>query len=1159
MRTFLTESFRHSLPIKLEFVDPEILEAAMNRDARTRELLRRARWLSIFLAVGAWTASAQIDRGAIGGTVRDASGAVVSKATVTVTNKATGVALTSPVNDVGEYQVLALIPGTYAVKVSAQGFETAVREGIVLHLQDRLSLNFTLKVGSVVEQVVVTEAEPLLQTQTADVGAVIDSQKANDLPLNGRRYADLALLEPGVQKFYAANNPAPDRFSVNGNLELQNNFLLNGVDNNSWSENLQEFSVQVVQPPPDAVQEFRVQTRSYDTEFGNSAGAVINVAIKSGTNAYHGNLFEYLRNAVLDANYWINNRNNVPRGGFTQNQFGGTFGGPIIKDKTFFFGDFERFTSRQSTTITSTVPTPLMKTGNFTELPYALSNSTIPGQENCYPGNVLQSGCLDSVAGKLMSLLPDPNIPALVAVQGTSGSWTGQPNYLFATAVPDDVYSFDGRIDHNLNQSNRLFGSYSYRHVSRQDPPWTGNGAIGSGNFATQYRIHTQSLALGWTRTLSNTMINDARFGFSRDYAHSDPVGVSLGKSLAQSLIGLTGIPDGPGSGGLPPIEINGLTRIGTSPWRPQYQISQAWNIVENLSWLKGSHSFKFGYQYLKRSDNFLDLRAPQGELQTDGIYTAGGAFGLPDFLLGDVDGVHFTTPLVVHYFQPGHSFYVMDSWKTTPKLTMTYGLRYELFAPIRDRDNRTSNFTPINGGGIITAASNASGWYDRALIHPDRNDFAPRLGFAYQMTNRVVVRGGYGIFYQHNNRIGSESLLQLNPPFLLDVQLNQSGASTVFQLKNGFPLGTINGSTVDLTQIQLRAQDPNQRSSYVEQTSFGPEVQITGDTVVAATYVGNWGRKMNRLRDFNQAHVTGFDNGCPILLYPWANLNTVTNIDTFTSSGCQSTGQHAFLEYATNDGNTDYNSLELSVRRRMSKGLSYSLGYTYSQGLADFGDNLTAAPLPQNAYNYAAEMSNSNLDIRSRFVGNFTWDLPFGAGRRFLSNPGAATRWLGGWQFNGIVTLQTGSPYSVTAANDGLLGFTHAVYANCVGDPFAGATTDPSLYTTTGFLINPAAFSQPGPGTFGNCAPRKFHGPGIQMFDLSLFKDFKFTERLSLQFRTEFFNAFNHPNFANPSADISSPGSFGKVSNTLAPILGTDSGGPGDPREIQFALKLYF
>src|SRR5467141_2118169 len=367
----------------------------MNRGMRTRRFLDWALLLGALLAVSALPAIGQIDRGAIEGRVLDSSGGAVPNASVTVKNKSNGGVITTAGNQTGEYQVLALIPGTYSVKVSADGFGSVLHDDIDLHVQDRISLEFTLKVGSVNQEVVVTGGEPLLQTQTADVGNVVDSQRVNDLPLNGRRYADLALLEPGVQKFYAANNPAPDRFSVNGNLELQNNFLLNGIDNNSWSENLQEFSVQVVQPPPDAVQEFRVQTRTYSTEFGNSAGAVINATIKSGTNEYHGNLFEYLRNKVLDANSWINNTNGQPRGHFTQNQFGGTFGGPVIKDKTFFFGDLERFTSRQSTTVTSVVPTPLMKQGNFTELPYALSPSSISGQSGCYVGNVIQAGCFD--------------------------------------------------------------------------------------------------------------------------------------------------------------------------------------------------------------------------------------------------------------------------------------------------------------------------------------------------------------------------------------------------------------------------------------------------------------------------------------------------------------------------------------------------------------------------------------------------------------------------------------------------------------------------------------------------------------------------------------------------------------------------------------------
>lgn len=1142
----------------------------MNREVGTRKFLGSSLLVPALLLMGV-PAFAQIDRGAITGKVLDASGAVVPKANVTVTNKDTGVVLTTPVNETGEYQVLALIPGKYSVKATAPGFETAVRDELELHVQDRLSIDFTLKVGAVNQEVVVNAGEPLLATQNADVGSVVDEERVNDLPLNGRRYADLALLEPGVQKFYAANNPAPDRFSVNGNLELQNNFLLNGIDNNSWSENLQEFSVQVVQPPPDAVQEFKIQTRTYSAEFGNSAGAVINASIKSGTSGFHGDLFEFLRNKSLDANSWINNLNALPRGHFTQNQFGGTLGGPILKDKLFFFGDYERFSSRGSTTVSSVVPTPLMKQGNFTELQgITVGNSSVPGQSGCYVGNVLRATsttgqtCLDPVAAKTLALLPNPNVASYVSKEGTPNSFVlGPPDYVFASAVPDDVYSMDGRIDYNLDAKNQIYGTYSYRHLTRQDPPWTGDAVVGNGNFATQYRLHDQLLSLGWTHTLSAALVNDARFGWNRDFAHSDPIGVPLGTSQAQSLIGLAGVPAGPGTAGLPPIEINGLTRIGTSPWRPQYQISQAWNLIENLSWLKGNHSFKFGYQYLKRSDNFLDIRAPQGEIQVDGVYTTGGAFGLPDFLLGDVDGLHFTTPHVVHYYQPGHSFYGMDTWRFSSKLTFTYGLRYELFAPILDRSNDTTNFTPASGGGLVTAVSNASGWFNRALIHPDLNNFAPRLGFAYQMSNKLVWRGGYGVFYQHDSRVGSESLLQLNPPFLLDSQLSQGGSSTVFQLRNGYP-SSLGGSTVDLTQLQIRAQDPNQRTGYVEQTSFGLEYQVSGDTVASATYVGNWARKMNRLRDANMPQVTGFDGGCPILQYPFANLNTVSRVDTLTGTGCAPTGQHAFLELATNDGNSDYNALEFSLRRRMSKSLSFNLGYTFSHGLADYADNLTAGAFPQNSYNYASEMSNSVLDIRNRFIGNFIWDLPFGDGKRFLNGQNAASRWLGGWQFNGIVTLQTGTPYSVNAASDGVITGVHSLYADCTGNPFAGATSNHNLYTTSGFMINPAAFSVPADGSFGTCAPYKFYGPGIQMYDLSLFKQFKFTERYQLQFRTEFFNAFNHPNFANPFAFLLPGGAagnagFGKVSSTLQPILGTDSGGPGDPREIQFALKLYF
>lgn len=1095
------------------------------------------------LLVAAPMLFAQIDSGSIVGRVTDPSGAAIAGAAITVTNAATGVTVSTKTNEGGQYQLTALPPGNYSVKATAAGFTSQVRNNIELDVQSRPSIDFGLSVGQVSEVVEIKATSPLLQTQSADVGAVVQSQQIVDLPLNGRRYSDLALLEAGIQKLPDANvaNSAPDRFNSNGNLETQNYFSLDGVSNNSGSTNLQEGSVQIVQPPPDALQEFRLQTRTYSAEFGTSAGAVVNATIKSGTNQIHGNLFEFVRNNDFDANTFFNNANGVPIGHFSQNQFGGTIGGPIIKNKTFFFADYQRFTSRQATTLDSVVPTPLMKQGNFSEFGSALLPSRVAGQSSCLTGNIIQASSLDPTALKLIALFPDPNIPSAVAAQGQPGSWTGGNNYQFQTSVPNDTYSWDTRIDHTINQKNQLFARYSNYHVDRQDPPWTSNPVAGNGDFATQYRIRGNAAALGLTTTLAPNLLNELRGGFSRDYAHSDPIGLEAGKSLAEQY-GLTGVPQGASAEGIPPININGLVRLGSSPWRPQYQISQVWQLLDSLSWLKGGHSIKVGYDYTHTSDNFQDIRSPQGEISVNGIYTAGGSFGLPDFLLGDVDAVRFTTPLVVHNYMVGHSFYAQDTWRVSPKLTVNYGARYEIFSPVLNHQNEVSNFTAANGGGLVTAPLNASGWYARSLIHPDYLNVAPRFGLAYKVTDKLVLRGGYGIFYQHANRIGSESILQLNPPYLTDKDITQFLGSTtpVVFLKNGFPSADFAGGSTDLSKIQLRAQDPNQRTGYVEQASFGPQFEISHNTVLDLNYVGNWAHKMNRLRNANQGIVTGLNaDGSPNVTFPYANLNN------------NATGNHAFLELATNDGNSAYNAFQASLTRRFDAGLSFGVNYTWSHNIADFADNLTNTPLPQNAYDYRAERSNSVFDVRHRFVANALWEIPVGKGKRYLTNAGTATDLvLGGWQLNSIVSLQTGNTFSVYASDQSGTGSQFS-RPNCISDPLAGTTTDPSKYVNgSGFLINPAAFAVPAAGTFGSCAPYAFYGPGIQNVDLSLFKSFRILERSRVEFRSEFFNAFNHANFNNPNNYYSpqSLGSLGRVNSTRT-----------DPREIQFALKLYF
>ena len=746
----------------------------------------------------------QIDTGSIVGTVRDASGAVVVGAQVEITNTATNVTDTVRTNSDGTYQVLALIPGVYRVKASFTGYSSEVQPAVHINVQTRAQADFALKVGNLQQEVVVVATVQGLQTQTADVGGVIDSRQINDLPLNGRNYDQLALLEPGVYHNPDAEvaNPAEGRFSANGNLELQNYFSLDGIDNNTGSENLQEQSVQAVVPPPDALQEFRIQTRTYSTEFGTSAGAVINASTKSGTNKFHGDVWDYLRNSALDANTYFNNYTATPKGHFDQNQFGATIGGPIIHDRTFFFAAYQGLISSQAQTVYSIVPTPAMKAGDFSALAGTYNLQAVAdGQTGCIVNNVIKPSCIDPVAAQLFALYPDPNI-------GTA--YTGAPNYQFVTSVPTNTEIATGRVDHTLNKHNEIFGRYSYDWSNYQSPLWTANPLAGNGDFSTQYILHDQSVALGWTYTPSSSLVNSAHFGFLRDYSHSDPIGLTLGESAAPQF-GLTGIPVTPETAGLPPMYVFGLTTLGSSIYRPQFQVAQVWQFVDDVYLLKGNHSLQFGYEFHENSLNFFDLEAPQGAILTEGIYTNTPGFAPADFLLGDVTEAIYENALEVNNYVRGNSVYGQDTWRVTPNFTINYGLRYELYPPFwLNRKDETSNFSPDNGGQIITATGN-NGVYGRTLIHPDNLNFAPRFGFAYHVSPPLVLRGGFVFFHQLFNRIFWEAMLQLNPPFLLNDSVSQQLGSTtpVFQLKNGFPAEQLQALGVLPTPIADQGAGP--------------------------------------------------------------------------------------------------------------------------------------------------------------------------------------------------------------------------------------------------------------------------------------------------------------------------------------------------------------
>lgn len=1110
---------------------------------------RFSRWIAArlvlmgVLILSTLSAHAQFDNGSITGTLRDTSGAVIPGATVTIRNLATGVTTTLQTNQDGTYQALALIPGTYSVEAAATGFGTAKNPSVEVHVKTRAQVDFEMKVGAT-DTVEVNAAAVALQTQSADVGNVVGTTQINDLPLNARRYADLALLEPGIFKNPSVANQAPDRFSSNGNLETQNYFALDGVDNNSGSTNLQEGSVQNVQPPPDAIQEFRLQTRTYSTEFGTSAGAVVNASTKSGTNKFHGSAWEYARNSVFDANSWANNHvtPKLPKGNFSQNQFGGTIGGPIVHDRLFFFGDYQGLRSTQQTTVNSVVPSAAMKKGDFRELRSPNNplgkiynpSTVLSNQTGCIAPNsyIINPSCIDPVASKIAALLPDPN-----NVQSIDGTFDGSNNYVFNYQQPQQVNSFDIRIDDKLSDKNTIFGRYSFLNQHRQDPPWTSNFNIGNGGFATDYNIRNQGLALGLTTVLSSTAVNQLRFGWSRDSAHSNPIGVTLGTSAAGD-VGLTGIPASPFTGGLPPINISGgFRRIGVDLFRPQFQAAQVWQVLDSFTKLVGTHSLMFGYEFHENTVNFLDLTAPQGYMGFSGIFSGSNGFGFPDFLLGNVSSTFYNSSLVVHNYLLGNSFYAQDTWRLNKRLTVNYGTRYELFSPWLNRTNSLSNFNTASGGGLTLASG--GDWYQRSLIHPDKNNFAPRFGFSFQAANRMVIRGGYGVFYQYVNRIGSESQLAQNQPFLKFVADSRttSTSTPIFFLQNGFPGAAYANAQTPLYIQKTNWQDPNQRSSYVQQFSIGPQFQISPTTVLETVYVGNLGHKMNRLRNANQGLITGFTGGVPNVTFPYANLNNG--------------GTHAFLELATNDGNTNYNGLVMSLRKSMSHGLAYQFSYTYAHNFSDYADNLTATSTPQNTYDYEHEYSNSPFDQRHRFVASAQYKLPIGRGGMVLNNDSTASKLAGGWQLNAIVTMESGNPFLITATDLTQTGGNHAMYANCIGDAFAGATTNRSAITNqaaTGRYLNPVAFSQPGTGQFGTCRPRPYAGPGRHNEDLSLFKQFEFTDIRKLELRFEFFNALNHANLAAPAASIATPGTFGKVSSTL-----------NNNRQIQMAAKFYF
>ena len=1078
----------------------------------------RRMWASsaalLVLLVFATDAFAQIDTGVIVGRVVDDSGAVLPGVTAVATQDGTGLAATSVTNDRGEFIFPGLRVGVYVVTAELQGFRRAVSREVRVSVQTRAQVDLQLSVGALTEEVIVTGRAQLLQTQSADIGSVIDARQVRDLPLLGRRYSELAFLSPGVVAAPAGITSRGEDtfFNANGNYATWNNYTLDGADNNSFSTNLQERSPQVVQPPVEALSEFKVQTRTYSAEFGKAAGAVINASIKQGTNKYSGSLFAFLRDEALNANTWDNNRAGRAKGPFNQLIAGGTFGGPLVRGKTFFFGDYQSSRTERALSQTATVPTARMRAGDLSELTGNMVATNAFVRPGCVDAvnKVISAGCFDPVAAKLINLYPMPNVP---------GAGFFNSNFISNGILNNNVDQFDVRVDHSLAAGrDHLFARYSFQNTNRNEPPLL-DDPVASGDFASDILNRGQSAVGGWSRVFGGTVFNEVRVSYNK--VRSDVVHPAFGID-ANSQYGIKGVPkDDRFFGGLPHMPIARFTRLGGPFFRPQFQDSQVFQFAENLTWQRGTHAMKFGVEFRRDNLNYIDLRSLNGELGfNDGRYTG---FGLGDFLLGLSSTQRLTLFHEPDLYANGWQFYAQDNWRVRSNLTVTAGVRYEMFTPLLDKNNLLTNIDPATGR---TFTAKDGSVFDRALVHPDRNDIAPRVGLSWSVSPRMVVRGGFGIFYQQTDRYGSESQLGLNLPQLVDASItaNSGAEAPAFTFAQGFT--PLTPQTVNPAIVQWRIQDPNQDTPVVRQFSFGPEFQFATNMVAAVEYVGNRTRNGRRLRNLNEGQIV---NGA--VVFPYAQYGYGS----------------AYLEQIVTNGRADYDALQARMQKRMGGGLAYTVAYTWSKALGDFLDHLSAGGgavgnAPGSTYAMEKDYGLLAFDIPQRLVTSFIYELPFGLGRRFEPS-GAAGAILGGWSVNGILTLSDGRPLTVTTTDQAGTGPGRIARANCLG-----AAVPDGFTQGLDSWMDPAGFSATTSRTYGNCANNTVRGPGSKSMNLSIFRSIRMGADRRAELRVETFNLFNWVNYGFPAANISNLGTFGRITSSI-----------GDQREIQLALKFYF
>ena len=1077
-------------------------------------------------------AFSQVERASIVGTVRDPSGAVVPGVAVRVINEGTNTVSTLTTDAGGEYLASNLTPGNYTIEAGKSGFTRRIYRNFGVQVAQVARLDITLDVGAVEQTVEVTTQAPLLQTENASVGQVISEKPISELPLNGRNFAQLAVLAPGVTGLsYAQTNtinagarpdelrPGGTTIEANGARDSSNQLLIDGIDNTEMIS--QTF---VVRPAVDGLQEFKVLTNNAGAEFGRAGGAVVITSTKAGTNQFHGSLFEFLRNSELDAKNYFD-RKDSPIPPYKLNDFGGTIGGPILKNRTFFFVDYEGTRERLGQTIVVTVPTAAMKAGNFKGVapngvfdPTSTRASGSTNVRDRFPNDTIPKDRFDQIAARIVALYPDPQTSALAN------------NFVANPVKRSTTDRGDVRIDHQMSSTQNLFARYS-GDSSRLFVPDTFNTQIGGNEnaFAGPDDILGQNMALGYNRIITPSLVAEYRLGFTKfknfllPTTLTDPVWKTIPGREASD----------PFQPSAPIISPSGFAGLGNSRSDPLIRREHMIENIGNVAWQKGSHNFKFGVDIRHRE--ISETASPPGQsafgrFNFDSSFTnnpaspGGTGNAIASMLLGFPSSTvrDLFIPGTAHVFTNESNFYARDEWRITRTLTLNLGLHYEVNTPFHEKNNFWANFDPVTGKQLIAGQNGVS---SSANWRTDYAAFGPRVGFAYQASGKTVVRGGYGIFYDPQGNQGTTIRQERQFPFDLIYTLSPGSL---------FPGNTVSQGFITLAQIQplnlnnpfgsLRAIAPDFRNASIQQFNFGVQRQLTGSTVVTVTYVGTLGRHLTWALPLDQP-APGPGNIQARRPYN-ARLPNVTAI--------------TYLESA---GNSEFESLQTVLEKRFSHGLFFNANWVWSHSMDNAPyDGGADGPIPQDPTNRRADWASSNNDVRHRLNIWSTYELPFGPGKPYLNGASAFNRYvIGGWQIDGIAVLQSGLPFTVTTSssptNTGSAGR---------ADVVPSVAQYPS-HRYVNLWFNPAAFTTPQPFNFGNAGRNILNGPRAANFDFTVEKKFVFTEARQLWFRSEFFNAFNHPQFNIPASTIGATG-VGTISATARPS-----------RQIQFALKLLF